>query len=129
MRLSRGKSMGNFVPTSLRFILALSLLAATARSEDAPVEFDEFSPGFAVDFGQIIRGEAGSSEFKYQPMNRNTVMLEQSGRFGEAWRFNVGFMGLIRAHATQHHQRLNAGFPDRAVQRLGHMIRSSTHIC
>jgi hypothetical protein len=74
----------------------LAGLAISGRAQDsAGVDFDKLTPDFAVDFGQIIKGKTGSSEFKYQPMNRNTITLSQSGNIGEDWKFNVGLRGII----------------------------------
>ena len=67
----------------------------THAQEIAGVRFDEISPRFAVDFGQIVKGKTGTSEFTYQPVNRSTLVLSQSGSFEDLWKFDLGFMGLI----------------------------------
>jgi hypothetical protein len=88
--------MGKLVKPIPKILLMIGLMAVCGRAADSSVvELDEFAPNFAVDFGQIVKGKTGSDEFEYQPMNRNRVLLEQGGRFGEEWRFNVGFMGLM----------------------------------
>lgn len=74
---------------------SVSIAATGVRAEAPALDFDQFSPKLAIDFGQIVKGKTGSSEFEYQPMNRNTVLLSQTGHFGEAWTFRAGLMGLL----------------------------------
>ena len=60
-----------------------------------PAWSDHFAPRFDVDFGQIVKGKTGSTEFEYQPMNRNTVVLAGNGNLGGEWKFDATLMGII----------------------------------
>lgn len=88
--------MNNPYGISGRLWLLVALASACVRAEGAADKaLEDFKPRFAVDFGQIIKGKTGSSEFEYQPMNRNILELRQAGRLGEDWRFDAALMGLI----------------------------------
>jgi hypothetical protein len=80
----------------LLFLAALLTIASThAMAQDSASDFDQFAPKLSIDFGQIVKGKTGSSEFEYQPMNRNTLVLSQTGHLGQAWTFKMGIMGLL----------------------------------
>ena len=63
-------------------LFALSGSLVWAQGEK--LEWDDFSPKAAVDAGQIVKGNY-SADVKLQPLNRNTVVLEQEAKYGEAW--------------------------------------------
>jgi hypothetical protein len=91
-------TMHNFVKSFLYFLLVAGLAVGALRAEeggDSAIQFEEFVPKFAVDFGQIVKGRNHSSEFKYQPLNRNTINLNQTTKYGDSWKFDIGLMGLI----------------------------------
>jgi hypothetical protein len=57
--------------------------------------WNEFRPRLTTDFGHVVRGEYGGAELEFQPLNRNTVVLEQSATYGESWVFDAGFKAII----------------------------------
>jgi hypothetical protein len=78
-----------------RLAALLAFAFAAPHAENLSPDTDQFAPKLAIDIGQIVKGKTGSSEFEYQPMNRNTLVLTQAGRLGEAWTFKAGIMGLL----------------------------------
>jgi hypothetical protein len=109
MRLSRGKSMANFVKTCSKLpgasaaaalAAAFVLASGPARAEEVKPEFDEFDIHMALELGQVIDGSyqtAGnpSDAIHNQALNRNIIFLTQNIHFGENWDVNAGLMGVL----------------------------------
>jgi hypothetical protein len=79
----------------LRLVASILIASAGVHAEAPALDFDQFTPDVAIDIGQIVKGKTGSSEFEYQPMNRNTLVLSQTGHLGREWTFKAGIMGLL----------------------------------
>jgi hypothetical protein len=79
-------------------ILALSVMSALA--DEPKLEFDEFNAKMALEFGHIIKGEyrtpqTDPTSLDGISLNRNIIMLEQDGRYGDAWEFNAGLKAIM----------------------------------
>ncbi len=68
------------------------LLGAAFAQPDS-LRMAEFKPTLMTDFGHIVKGEY-SSEITAYPLNRNTVILEQSATYN-SWEFVAGFKGIL----------------------------------
>jgi hypothetical protein len=73
----------------------LALLACAAFSQPDSLRWNEFKPRVIVDAGHIRNGEYQGSEMKFHPLNRTTVVLEQSAAYGDEWIVEAGFKAML----------------------------------
>ncbi len=55
---------------------------------------DRFDMKLKIDAGQIVNGFY-VRKVEFQPVNRNTVVLSENAKYGDAWEFNAGFEGIL----------------------------------
>src|SRR4051812_43510410 len=82
------------IKVSLSFCLS-ALTAIAVRADETKLEFNEFDTRFSVDAGELVRGELGNNQIRFQPLNRNIVTLSQTGSYGEHLDFSAGLMGIL----------------------------------
>ena len=94
---SRSKVIGR-IPTlnSPRWVLFLSVffLLTNAFATPDSLTWDQFDTKLKVDAGQVVKGFY-TRKVEFQPVNRNTVVLSQTAKYGDAWEFNAGFEAIL----------------------------------
>jgi hypothetical protein len=81
-------SMKSFLTT----LTGLGLSWAFAQPDS--LRWDEFRPRLMTDFGHIVQGDYAGGALEFSPLNRNLVVLEQAGTYGN-WTFEAGFKAVI----------------------------------
>ncbi len=79
----------------LKTIALAAVLPVAAAGDSVGLDWEQFEPGLAIDLGQIVKGKDHTEEFKFYPLNRNTVMLSQAAKYGGAWEFTAAFEGIV----------------------------------
>lgn len=87
------------LPKILPGALTLSLplvfgVSRPACAQDDSLRWNEFRPSVMTDLGHIVRGDYGGNAQSFEPLNRNTVLLEQTAVYGN-WNFDGGFKAVI----------------------------------
>jgi len=88
------KQIPFMIPIRLIFLCGALLSTSIFGASDSLV-WDEFKPRLAVDMGHLVSGRYYNNDLNMQPLNRNTVILEQHAIYGENWEFNLGFKGIM----------------------------------
>ena len=75
------------------FLAGFLLTTGVFAASDSLI-WDQFDSKVKVDAGQIVNGFY-VRKVELQPVNRNTVVLSQNAKYGDAWEFNAGFEAIL----------------------------------
>src|SRR5215216_2567478 len=79
---------------ALSLLLTGGAFMASAMAQSDSLLWNEFNPRVMTDFGHVVKGDNGGNELKFLPVNRNTVILEQTALYHD-WVFDAGFKGIV----------------------------------